>query len=604
MPDQKTILLVEDEALIALSEAMALRKDGYHVVIANSGEDALDIVQPAGGGIDLILMDINLGHGMDGTQAAQEILKDHDIPIIFLSSHTEPWVVEKTEKITAYGYVVKNTGAVLLLHSIKMAFKLYAAHRTIRHTNHQLNLALTSSAAATWDWDLLQDRIEWSGEFSKIFGIAPDPQGGIAAWTNAIHPDDRAQVEQLLQEAIHSQTDLHSEYRILLGSQEVRWVSTTGRTFSEGGRPTRILGLCIDITGRKLAEEALRQRDKQYFDLFEHMAEGYAYCQMIFENGMAQDWIYLAANQAFTELTGLRDVVGRRVTEVIPNIREADPELFEVYARVSLTGQPEKIEIYVNALSAWFSVSVYSPQTGYFVAVFDVITRRKQQEQALYAGELEHQRIEAALKRLLQEKELLVREVQHRVKNSLNTAAGLLGLELDQLPDARSREIFTKTQARILAMGAIYNQLYQSEEADIVNLHQYIHDLIANISQSYLAGGAPVQIVADLEETRLGQRKSLPVGIILNELITNALKYAFPAGWGSPGSPAVIRVELTRAGGEVRLCVADNGVGINESTGGGGMGLELVKMLAGQIGGCLTMEKAGGCAMCITFPET
>src|SRR6185436_6579169 len=97
-----------------------------------------------------------------------------------------------------------------------------------------------------------------------------------------------------------------------------------------------------DITERKRAEEALHQSELQYRGLFEHMHEGLAYCKMIFENGLGSDFIYLAINERFEILTGLKDVTGKRVTEVIPRIRELDPDLLEIYARVALTGTPEK----------------------------------------------------------------------------------------------------------------------------------------------------------------------------------------------------------------------------------------------------------------------
>ena len=110
------------------------------------------------------------------------------------------------------------------------------------------------------------------------------------------------------------------------------------------------------------------------------MIEGFAYCKMVFENGKPQDFTYLSVNHAFETLTGLKDVIGKRVTEVIPGIREADPELIEIYGRVSLTGKPERFEMFVEALKMWFSISVYSPEKEFFVAVFDVITERKKVE--------------------------------------------------------------------------------------------------------------------------------------------------------------------------------------------------------------------------------
>jgi PAS domain S-box-containing protein len=138
------------------------------------------------------------------------------------------------------------------------------------------------------------------------------------------------------------------------------------------------------------ADEALRESEELYRSLFENMLNGFAYCRMLFEQGRPVDFIYLTVNRAFEDLTGLKNVAGRNVTEVIPGIRESDPGLFEIYGRVSLTGIPDRFEMYVEALQAWYSISVYSPKKEHFVAVFDVITERKKAEENLkrFAGEL------------------------------------------------------------------------------------------------------------------------------------------------------------------------------------------------------------------------
>lgn len=127
----------------------------------------------------------------------------------------------------------------------------------------------------------------------------------------------------------------------------------------------------------------LQVLDGTYRSLFNNMLNGFAYCRMLFENGDANDFIYLAVNPAFERQTGLSDVVGKRVTEVIPGIRESDPLLFETYSRVALTRQAESFEYYVKGLQMWFSISVYSPKLEHFVAIFDVITERKQTELGL-----------------------------------------------------------------------------------------------------------------------------------------------------------------------------------------------------------------------------
>ena len=134
-------------------------------------------------------------------------------------------------------------------------------------------------------------------------------------------------------------------------------------------------------------EEALRKSEERYRSLFMNMLNGYAYCKMVFEGMKPQDFIYLDVNEAFGKLTGLNNVIGKKVTEVIPGIREADPQLFEIYGRVAMTGSPEQFETYVEALHNWFSISVYSPKKEHFVAVFDVITERKQAEVSLRQSE-------------------------------------------------------------------------------------------------------------------------------------------------------------------------------------------------------------------------
>jgi PAS domain S-box-containing protein len=135
------------------------------------------------------------------------------------------------------------------------------------------------------------------------------------------------------------------------------------------------------------ADNDLRKSEELFRELFENMLNGFAYCKMLYEEGLPPDFLYVNVNDAFESLTGLKDVKGKKVSEVIPGIQEADPELLERYSRVALTGKPEVFETYVDSLKMWFAISVYSPQKEYFVAVFDVITERKLAEEALRSSE-------------------------------------------------------------------------------------------------------------------------------------------------------------------------------------------------------------------------
>jgi len=140
----KNILLVEDEFIISLNQKRELESKGYKVTILNSAKDVLNSVLVNNDNYDLILMDIDLGSDTDGTDVASEILSKKHISILFLSSHIEEDVVSKTETITSYGYVVKNSGITVLDASIKMAFKLYESNKLIHFKKDYLEAVLNS----------------------------------------------------------------------------------------------------------------------------------------------------------------------------------------------------------------------------------------------------------------------------------------------------------------------------------------------------------------------------------------------------------------------------------------------------------------------------
>jgi diguanylate cyclase (GGDEF)-like protein/PAS domain S-box-containing protein len=147
---------------------------------------------------------------------------------------------------------------------------------------------------------------------------------------------------------------------------------------------TCFIAIKQNITERRRAQDAMAESERRYRSLFENMLEGFAYCEMLFDDrGRPIDFVYLAVNSTFEKLTGLQDVIGKKFTEVIPEGKDSQPELFERYSRVVRTGEPERFEIEIKALGMWFSISAHSAGKGCFVATFDNITERKQAEEAL-----------------------------------------------------------------------------------------------------------------------------------------------------------------------------------------------------------------------------
>jgi PAS domain S-box-containing protein len=209
---------------------------------------------------------------------------------------------------------------------------------------------------------------------------------------NIDKPENVAKMSQLIK-------NLQKEGKVIFESVQVSKkgefipVEISSHMFELNGKEI-ILSIAREISERKKAEKALEKSEKQYKDLFENMIDGFAYCQMIFDDEKNPvDWIFTKVNTAFDKITGLKNIQGKKATEAIPGIKELQPELFEIYGRVTLTGLPENTEIYFKPLKIWLKISVFSPEKEHFVAVFENITKRKNAEEALKETEEKYRQL-------------------------------------------------------------------------------------------------------------------------------------------------------------------------------------------------------------------
>ncbi|HOT04309.1 MAG TPA: MASE3 domain-containing protein [Methanolinea sp.] len=612
----------------------------------------------------------------------------------------------------------------------------------------------------------------------------------------------------------------------------------------------------------KKKEETLEKSEEKYRRLFASMFEGVAYCRMIYDaSGQPVDWEYLEVNPAFYRLTGLKDIVGRRVRDAIPGIQEQTPELFEIYGRVASTGRPETFDIYFSPLEIWLHISVSSPEKGYFIALFEDITEKKKSEahlsylsaiiehsndavigkslegvitswnagaeriygysaeeaigqhisfivphgqvessremidrirngeavvqwegqrrtkdgrlidvaltsspirgaagdligvstiardvteqkaagealrrsEARFRNYIEHapdgifvadergnylmvnraaceitgytrdelleknirdlippadhplafehfrqvkgegeateelrfvtkdgevrywlvkavrinseellgfasditerkmmeaeirslntvleQKVEERtraledanvalkteivqrketenqLKLALNEKILLLREVHHRVKNNLQIIISLSNLQLRQIEDPKMRQVMAETQNRVRAMALVHEKLYKSESLSDIDLAEYVRFLTSNLFAFYETDSRKVALKTEIRKITLPINTAIPLGLIINELVSNALKHAFP-----PGRGGVLSISANRDGDTITLAVKDTGIGIPgdlDWRNAQSLGLRLVISLVNQLDGTIDLDRTEGTA--------
>jgi PAS domain S-box-containing protein len=263
----------------------------------------------------------------------------------------------------------------------------YDREAALRQAHERLVLAQQSAGAGIWDWDIATGRLEWSRELFQLFGLDPaKKEASFEIWRSALHPEDRKAAEERIAAAIRDRMPLHSEYRIVLPTGEIRWISALGNTrYDENGNARNMLGLCLDITERKQAEKSLQEKEERYRALFNGMTEGFATHEIITdERGIPVNYRFLDINPSFERLTGLKreDVIGKTVNEVLPG---EDPKWLRMYGSVALTGKAIQFENYSPALGRHYEALAYSPAPRHFAVIFMDISARKQAEEALTA---------------------------------------------------------------------------------------------------------------------------------------------------------------------------------------------------------------------------
>ena len=348
----------------------------------------------------------------------------------------------------------------------------------------------------------------------------------------------------------------------------------------QSGEPLGIEGFIIDTTDRRLAEDELRESEERYRQLLSATFEGI----VITKKGGFITW-----NKRFESLFGYNssDILNMKVIDIVfPGDRDlvknnilSDYDKPYEHRMIRKDGSVSYVEVHGQKIS-------YQGEPARLTAIHDITERKK---------------IEDNLKLSLDEKEILLKEVHHRSKNNMQLISSLIGLQSEKIKDNQALDLFRDLENRIQTMALIHQKLYQSQDISKVDFNEYIKALMSEIEESQGANSSGIEISINIKGISLNIQKSIPCALLINELITNIYKYAFPEG--KKGKINIDFVQEKK--GYYKLTISDNGVGLPkglniEKT--DTLGLQLVDSLTKQLNGTIQIGKGKGASFIIKFP--
>lgn len=402
-----------------------------------------------------------------------------------------------------------------------------------------------------------------------------------------IHKDDRERVIKGVGRSLAGIFEEDSiEFRILTKSGELRWlIASEVAIYDDSGNITGTRGVISDITDRRKAEEALRESEEQYRELVENITE---VIYTLDANG-----IITYVSPVIESMSGysISELIGKRFTTFI---HEEDKKAIIDDFKASLKDIHDHLNDYRFLTKSgeirWFRSSestIYenNTPTGVRGVLTDVTERRKSGEQ-----------IKASLK----EKEMLLMEIHHRVKNNMQIISSLLNLQSRYIKDKSDLDLFKNSQNRVRSMALVHEMLYKSEDLARIDFAKYIKELTDQLFRSYRVNLGSIKITIDVEDIPLGVDMAIPCALIINEIVSNSLKYAF-----QKKKRGEIKIKFCKnEKGKHALIVSDDGVGLPEGidiSKTGSLGLSLINTLAGQLRGEIKIDRNRGTKFNIVF---
>lgn len=459
------------------------------------------------------------------------------------------------------------------------------AEKELKRTEAQLTLVTSNMADIICQANEEGIYSYVSPSVKSVLGYEPLEMIGKSMF-DFINPDDVGKVTSCMQDAMGKCITQSAQYRYRKVDGSYIWLGTVGTPlFNKDGDISGFVCNSRDITEQKNAEDALRESEEKYRSLIESAND---FIAVMDENGVVFLVNKAGANKFNKEPP---EILGKSLREFFPETAE---EQIKLIRKVFSTGEGLELEMPVSFSGGdyWFSISIqplFGPEN----------TVQRVQIIARDITELKETQIK--LERALEDKDMLMKEIYHRVKNNLMVISSLLNLQSRYIKDEEAKGIFKESQDRAHSMALIHERLYRSSDLKHMDFGDYIRSLSMDLFRTYVRDSSKVDLKMDVDDIMLDINTAIPLGLILNELLSNSMKHAFPSG-----KSGEIMVKFHKYDEKYILEVSDNGIGFPEDLEidkTDSLGLRLVNNLTQQIGGELYLQRSPGTTFRINFQE-
>lgn len=475
-------------------------------------------------------------------------------------------------------------------------------NKKLNDLNSTLNEGQKLSHIGNWQWDISTDKAEWSDEMYNIYGVTKDdfyPSNENVAKT--VLREDLHKVEHGIGSLLNDQIFTPFEFRIMRPSGEIRnlYIIALEKGNIEDAKENLIFGVTQDITQQKqIQEENLKAKIS-----LENTEKELNEAQKLAHIG---SWLFdlktqkIAWSDETFHIWGFDSNEGAPEFDAMIKLIHTDDQALLITAidKATKLGTPYDIEhrICLSNYQEKVVRAICQPILGVNGEVVSLAGTSQDITEKKIA--------ENKITKSLEEKELLLRELYHRTKNNMQVISSMLSIKSLYTNNEEVKAILEETKSRIMGMALVHQKLYQANDLSQIDLKDYITDLVELLKSSLLPKISNLEIVTNLANTQTNIDTAIPCGLIINELFTNAIKYAFPNN-----KKGLIKITLmTNDENEICITVTDNGVGFPAALdfrNSNSYGLDAVVMLSEvQLGGSITLDSKNGTEFILKFKES